>query len=218
MKKFLFLLCALLSINVLTAQKNVLIEESTGTWCQYCPSGIYYIDSLVTMYDNVIAVAIHTNDVMAVEEYFTAGNFSQAPEANIGRRYQNKSTDQWFNFVQQEMAVQPKSTVTVENQFNESTRLLTSTITIDAIENIEGNYKIGAIITEDAVTGPAPQYNQANQYSNYYFPMGGFENLPNPVPANRMAFDHVARHLLGGYNGESEQVAADRCPAPRMGL
>lgn len=203
MKKFLLLLCAIMSINVLTAQKNVLIEEATGTWCQYCPSGIYYIDSLVTMYDNVIAVAIHTNDVMAVEEYFTASDFTQAPEANIGRRYQQKSTDQWFNFVQQEMAVQPKSTVTVENQFNESTRQLTSTITITALENIEGSYKIGAILTEDAVTGPAPQYNQANQYSNYYFPMGGFEDLPNPVPAHRMAFDHVARHLLGGYNGET---------------
>ena len=203
MKKFLLVLCAMLSINVLTAQKNVLLEEATGTWCQYCPSGIYYIDSLVTMYDNVIAVAIHTNDVMAVEDYFNAGNFTQAPEANIGRRYQNKSTDQWFNFVQQEMEVQPKSSVTVENQFNETTRVLTSTITITALQNIEGNYRIGAILTEDAVTGPAPQYNQANQYSNYYFPMGGFENLPNPVPANRMAFDHVARHLLGGYNGET---------------
>lgn len=203
MKKFLLVLCAMLSINVLTAQKNVLLEEATGTWCQYCPSGIYYIDSLVTMYDNVIAVAIHTNDVMAVEDYFNAGNFTQAPEANIGRRYQNKSTDQWFNFVQQEMEVQPKSSVTVENQFNETTRVLTSTITVTALQNIEGNYRIGAILTEDAVTGPAPQYNQANQYSNYYFPMGGFENLPNPVPANRMAFDHVARHLLGGYNGET---------------
>ncbi len=203
MKKFLLVLCAMLSINVLTAQKNVLLEEATGTWCQYCPSGIYYIDSLVTMYDNVIAVAIHTNDVMAVEDYFNAGNFTQAPEANIGRRYQNKSTDQWFNFVQQEMAVEPKSNITVENQFNETTRVLTTTITITALQNIEGNYRIGAILTEDAVTGPAPQYNQANQYSNYYFPMGGFENLPNPVPAHRMAFDHVARHLLGGYNGET---------------
>ena len=203
MKKFLLVLCAIMSFNILTAQKNVLLEEATGTWCQYCPSGIYYIDSLVTMYDNVIAVAIHTNDVMAVEDYFNAGNFTQAPEANIGRRYQNKSTDQWFNFVQQEMEVQPKSSVTVENQFNETTRVLTTTITVTALQNIEGNYRIGAILTEDAVTGPAPQYNQANQYSNYYFPMGGFENLPNPVPANRMAFDHVARHLLGGYNGET---------------
>lgn len=203
MKKFLLVLCAIMSFNILTAQKNVLLEEATGTWCQYCPSGIYYIDSLVTMYDNVIAVAIHTNDVMAVEDYFNAGNFTQAPEANIGRRFQQKSTDQWFNFVQQEMEVQPKSSVTVENQFNETTRVLTSTITITALQNIEGNYRIGAILTEDAVTGPAPQYNQANQYSNYYFPMGGFEDLPNPVPANRMAFDHVARHLLGGYNGET---------------
>lgn len=203
MKKFLLVLCAIMSFNILTAQKNVLLEEATGTWCQYCPSGIYYIDSLVTMYDNVIAVAIHTNDVMAVEDYFNAGNFTQAPEANIGRRFQQKSTDQWFNFVQQEMEVQPKSSVTVENQFNETTRVLTTTITVTALQNIEGNYRIGAILTEDAVTGPAPQYNQANQYSNYYFPMGGFEDLPNPVPANRMAFDHVARHLLGGYNGET---------------
>ena len=203
MKKFLLVLCAIMSFNVLTAQKNVLLEEATGTWWQYCPSGIYYIDSLVTMYDNVIAVAIHTNDVMAVEDYFNAGNFTQAPEANIGRRFQQKSTDQWFNFVQQEMEVQPKSSVTVENQFNETTRVLTTTITVTALQNIEGNYRIGAILTEDAVTGPAPQYNQANQYSNYYFPMGGFEDLPNPVPANRMAFDHVARHLLGGYNGET---------------
>ena len=203
MKKFLLLLCAVMSMNVLTAQKNVLVEESTGTWCQYCPSGIYYIDSLVTMYDNVIAVAIHTNDVMAVEEYFNASSFNQAPEANIGRRYRNKTVDEWFTFVEQEMNTQPKASVVVENQYNETTRSLTSTITVTALQNIEGSYRIGAILTEDAVTGPAPQYNQANQYSNYYFPMGGFENLPNPVPANRMAFDHVARQLLGGYNGET---------------
>ncbi|MBR5780915.1 MAG: Omp28-related outer membrane protein [Bacteroidales bacterium] len=203
MKRFLLLLCAIMSINVLTAQKNVLVEESTGTWCQYCPSGIYYMDSLVTMYDNVIAVAIHTSDVMAVEDYFNASGFNQAPEANIGRRYMNKGVSDWFTFVEQEMNTQPKATVAVVNQFNEASRLLTSTITVTALENISGTYTIGAIITEDAVTGPAPQYNQANQFSNYYFPMGGFENLPNPVPANRMAYDHVARQLLGGFTGEA---------------
>lgn len=203
MKKFLLVLCAIMSINVLTAQKNVLLEEATGTWCQYCPEGIYYIDSLYGAYDNVIAIAIHTNDVMACEDYFNATGLTQAPSANIGRNFQSKTPSEWFACVQQEMANQPKATVSVQNQFNETTRVLTSVVTITALENISGNYKVAGIVCEDAVTGPAPQYNQANQYSNYYFPMGGFENLPNPVPANRMAFDHVARQMLGGYNGEA---------------
>ena len=33
--------------------------------------------------------------------------------------------------------------------------------------------------------------------------MGGYEDLPNPIPANRIAYDHVARQLLGGYEGET---------------
>ena len=74
MKKLLLVICAMLSLNIVTAQKNVLLEEATGTWCSYCPTGIYYIDSLMHTYDNVIAIAIHTNDVMACEEYFEKTN------------------------------------------------------------------------------------------------------------------------------------------------
>lgn len=203
MKKFLLVICAMLALNVATAQKNVLLEEATGTWCQYCPEGIYYIDSLHGAYDNVIAIAIHTNDVMANEVYFAATGLTQAPSANIGRNFQSKAPGEWFACVQQEMDRQPKSTVVVENQFDEATRTLTSVVTITALENISGNYKVFGAVYEDAVTGPAPQYNQANQYANTYYQMGGFENLPNPVPANRMAFDHVARHLLSAYNGDT---------------
>lgn len=203
MKKFLLIVCAMLALNVATAQKNVLLEEATGTWCQYCPEGIYYIDSLCEAYDNVIAIAIHTNDVMANEVYFAATGLTQAPSANIGRNFSSKTPSEWFSCVQQDMALQPKSTVTVENQFDETTRTLTSVVTITALEDISGNNKIFGLVYEDAVTGPAPQYNQANQYANSYYQMGGFQNLPNPVPANRMAFDHVARQLLSSYSGDT---------------
>lgn len=202
MRKLVLFVCALLSVNIMTAQKNVLLEEATGTWCQYCPMGIYYIDSLHNTYDNVIAVAIHTSDAMANEEYYNASGLTQAPSANIGRRHTGLLPEDWFSNVQQEMNVAPKASVSVENQFDEATRVLTSSIHITALQNISGYYNVAGIVTEDAVTGPAPQYNQANLYSNAFVNVGGFENLPNPVPANRMAFDHVARQLLGGYNGE----------------
>lgn len=204
MKKLLLVICAMLSLNILTAQKNVLIEEATGTWCTYCPSGIYYLDSLQHTYDNVIAIAVHTNDPMAYEEYFNELKFNAAPEAHIGRRFTNKSTDQWFEFVQQEMEQQPKSTVSITNQFDETTRVLTSVVTITALENIEGTYRIGGVVCEDAVTGTTSQYNQANIYAQYaYYPMGGYENMPDPIPSSRIAYDHVARQLLGSFEGEA---------------
>ena len=203
MKKLLLVICAMLSLNIVTAQKNVLLEEATGTWCSYCPTGIYYIDSLMHTYDNVIAIAIHTNDIMACEEYFEKTKLISAPTANIGRRFTGKETTDWFSCVQDEMNYQPKANVTVTTEFEAATRLLTAVITITALENMEGTFTVGGVVCEDAVSGTTSQYNQANQYSNYYFPMGGYEDLPNPIPANRIAYDHVARQLLGGYEGET---------------
>ena len=203
MKKLLLVICAMLSLNILTAQKNVLLEEATGTWCSYCPTGIYYIDSLMHTYDNVIAIAIHTNDVMACEDYFAKAKFASAPSANIGRRFTGKNTDEWFASVQDEMNYAPKAGVAVTTQFDEATRLLTAIVTVTALENMEGTYTVGGVVCEDAVSGTTSQYNQANQYSNYYFPVGGFEDLPNPVPAYRIAYDHVARQLLSPYEGET---------------
>ncbi len=208
MKKLLLVICAMLSLNILTAQKNVLLEEATGTWCNNCPSGIYYIDSLKHAYDNVIAIAVHCNpqmqnEPMAYSEYFEKMKVSSAPSANIGRRYSGKNIDEWFQCVEEEMNLQPKANVSVETQFDEATRLLTAVITVTALENIEGSYRVSGVVCEDAVTGTTAAYNQANVYANVWMSMGGFEDLPDPIPYYRIAYDHVARQLLGTYEGES---------------
>ena len=36
--------------------------------------------------------------------------------------------------------------------------------------------------------------------------MGGYENLPNPVPFGDMVYSHVGVALLGGYNGQAGSV------------
>lgn len=207
MKKLLLVICAMLSLNIAMAQKNVLIEEATGTWCTYCPSGIYYLDSLQNAYDNVIAIAIHASwptqpDPMAYQEYFEKTKLSQAPSANIGRRYLDKNTTEWFDAVQEEVKQQPKATVDVTTEFDETTRILTATVTVTALENMEGVYTVGGVVVEDAVTGTSALYDQANIYATLWSEMGGFENMPDPIPYYRMAYDHVARKMLGGYEGE----------------
>ena len=213
MKKLLLVICAMLSLNIAMAQKNVLVEEVTGTWCTYCPSGIYYLDSLQTAYDNVIAIAIHANwptqkDPMSYQEYVEKSGLDNAPSANIGRRYTKKNADEWFASVQEEMNQTPKASVDVTTQFDEATRLLTATITVTALENMEGAYTIGGVVVEDAVTGTSALYNQSNMYANIWGYMGGFENMPDPIPSYMMAYDHVARQMLGGYEGEAGFPAA----------
>ena len=207
MKKLLLVICAMLSLNIAMAQKNVLLEEVTGTWCTYCPSGIYYIDSLQNAYDNVIAIAIHASwptqaDPMAYQEYFEKAKLANAPEANIGRRYTGKTVNEWFDAVAEEMKQQPKASVSVTTEFDEATRLLTASVTVTALENMEGGYKIAGVVTEDAVVGTSALYNQSNIYATLWGAMGGFENMPNPIPYYRIAYDHVARQMLGDYEGE----------------
>ena len=209
MKKHLLTLALLLITSMGFAQKNVLVEELTGTWCQWCPSGMYYGDSLVKAYDNVIFVAIHCEDPMEYAEYYEASGLTGAPTANIGRHYFGENVNNWFARTETEMQDDPLANVSVANDYDASTRTLTVTVSIEALAALNGSYRIGAIVTEDAVTGPAPAYNQTNSYSGGgHGTMGGYENLPNPIPANRIAYDHVGRKLLGGYDGLSNSVPA----------
>ena len=72
---------------------------------------------------------------------------------------------------------------------------------------LSGNYALAGIVVESGITGPPPSYDQSNSYSGGdEGPMGGYEDLPNPVPATRMVYNHVGRHLLGGYNGDAASL------------
>ncbi len=209
MKKTLLTLLVTLILGASYAQKNVLVEELTGTWCQWCPRGIYYGDSLCNTYDNVIFVAIHCSDPMANEGYYQASGLLGAPSANIGRRFLSLDTQNWFQKVADESQIPAKVGMGINCNYDLESRQLTVSVVATALENMSGNYRFAAILTEDGVTGPAPSYNQSNSYSGgAYGPMGGFESLPNPVPANRMAYDHVGRQLLCDYDGAENSFPA----------
>lgn len=203
---FIFLITA---VNVVSAQtKHVILEELTGTWCQYCPGGIYYLDSLTKVYPDFIGVAIHVSDVMENTAYSSACGLSGAPTANIDRGGQAASTNTWFSHVASAFSNMPAADIDVLTDFSSSTRLLTVRVKATFTSAISGDYRLAAIITEDGITGPPPQYNQ----SNYTYsgggngPMGGFESLPPTIPAFMIAYNHVGRELLGGYNGQPGSV------------
>lgn len=202
MKKLFFTFMMMLSFSIGFAQRNILVEELTGTWCQWCPRGIYYGDSLCGTYDNVIFVAIHCSDPMANDPYYNASGLVGAPSANIGRHFLAQETQNWFPKVEEESQIPPKVSMGISCDYNPETRQLTANVSATAMENMSGDYRFAAILIEDGVTGPSPSYNQSNSYSGGgHGPMGGYENLPNPIPANRIAYDHVGRQLICDYDG-----------------
>ena len=68
----------------------------------------------------------------------------------------------------------------------------------------EGEYGLLYIIVEDSVTG----YEQANAYGGGNTPMGGFENLPDPIPAGEYYFANVGRMVYPSFTCDAKAFPA----------
>ncbi len=176
------------------------------------------MDSLITTHPNIIGVAIHAYDPMENTEYVTECGLSGAPSANIDRGEQGALPEDWFGHVANAFSNTPKADVEVSTSFNSVSRELTARVKATFFSAATGDYRLAAIVTEDGVTGPAPQYNQNNIYSGGgHGSMGGFELLPGEIPANMIAYNHVGRTLLGGYNGMVGSVPSNVAAGDTVG-
>ncbi len=188
--------------------KHVVAEEGTGTWCQWCPRGAVFMDFMADTYpDYFVGIAVHNNDPMEVMEY-DAGvgsfpGFTGYPGVIVDR---NSVIDPAVleNSFYDEIVNAPKAILTNGAEYNPDTRELKLSVTAEFSEAVSGDYRLNMVIVEDGVTGTSAGYNQTNAYAGgANGPMGGYENLPFTVPASQMVYDHVARAILGGFEGEA---------------
>jgi len=185
--------------------KMVVGEEGTGTWCGWCVMGIVYMDSMQMKYPETwIGIAVHNGDPMTVDEY-DAGigpliEYSY-PGALADRAIYTDPSYLEAAYLERMSKIAPAGITIVNKTFNSTTGELSFTLTSDFVAQVSG-YRFNAVLVENNVTGTGPGWDQANYYSGGMFgPMGGFENLPDPVPAEDMVYQDVARALLGGFWG-----------------
>jgi len=205
MKKItLFLSILLMSLVCVQAQtKRVLIEEGTGTWCNWCPRGFVYGEQMIFEYDAIL-IAIHMNDPMeSTPEYADATNINALPKGNVDRVGPPVDPSDWETSVLDQLNTTPPADIPVTTTYDANTRNMTMTVTADFFTSLSGDYRLGAVVVEDAVRGTTSGYDQYNAYSGGTTPMGGWEDLPNPVPARQMVYDHVARYLATDYEGDA---------------
>ncbi len=191
--------------------KKVIIEEGTGTWCGWCPRGAVAMEAMYNAHPNdFIGIAVHNSDPMTVAAYDAGANFSGFPGCNVDRAMldQGVSETAFESYYQERIGLAVPAAISVVSNGAGSSVTIDVTATFYTVF-AAANYRIGGIIVEDNVTGTAAGYNQTNYYAGGASgPMGGYESLPDPVPAANMVYNHVGRALLGGYSGSAGSVPA----------
>lgn len=198
-------LSRMISIAEMAPFKMVVGEEGTGTWCGNCPRGAVYMDSMAMKFPETwIGIAVHNGDPMTNTEYdaniAALINYGY-PGAIVNRKVFTDPTglEEVIIEAQDYIAL---ADIAIENKtFNETTQELTFTLTSSFVSTVS-NYRFSAVLIENGVTGTGSGYNQANYYAGGgWGPMGGYELLPDPVPAEDMVYEHVARAIIGGFEG-----------------
>ncbi|MGB0166153.1 MAG: Omp28-related outer membrane protein, partial [Luteibaculum sp.] len=195
-------------------KKVVAFEEATGTWCGWCPRGTVNMDELHDRYPETTAlIAVHNNDPMVVSAYdsWMGQQISGYPSGLIDRHPDpvdpGNFVDEYASFLQKTGPAE----LTVSAGFDGATRKVSIDVTtIFATPMNDEDFRIALVVTENGVTGTGSAWNQRNYYAGGgRGPMGGYENLPDPVPAAQMVYEHVARAIIGGATGKAGVIPTE---------
>lgn len=191
--------------------KKVLVEEGTGTWCGWCPRGAVNIDAVYEANpDLVMPIAIHNGDPMTVSSY--DGPFSNTisgyPSGHVDRKEINIDPADFGTAVATVQNRMVPVQVKTQTAYDPETRTVTVYGTAhSSVPTLANDFRFTCVIIEDHVTGSDAGYNQTNYYAGgAQGAMGGFESLPDPVPASQMEYRFVARAILGGFSGMENSV------------
>ena len=194
--------------------KKVVAEEATGTWCGWCPRGAVFLKTVSEKYPtSFIGIAVHNGDPMtnAIYDAGIRSKISGYPSALIDRN-QVIDPSQFENYYLNALADFCPASLTLTGAFTDATRKnvqLTVKTKFNINYNANANYRIAIVVTENNVKGTIQGYNQSNYYSGGgNGVMGGFEVLPNPVPAAQMTYQDVAREISDTFNGIEGSVPA----------
>lgn len=211
MKRFYLGLILFTATFANAQQRHVVLEEFTGANCGQCPMGSYTLDSMLTMYPDLIAVSLHSYgiyDAMHFADLDTIGNAFAlgAPLGTVDRICSSPpSTNagiyitQWDAAIQQRLSVPAQLTVDVIPSWNSSTRNISANITVNILSNLTaGDYRITLYIVEDSVVGSGAGYDQHSYYDQQ---PGPFYGLGNPIIG--FVHRHVARAILPSPWGQS---------------
>lgn len=207
--------------------QRVIVEDFTGTWCQWCPGGIQNLEDMVSIYgDKVIPIAVHNNDPMAtayepkLAQFFGVNgypngminrspiNTGQSIVVAIDRGNYDEKGGTWGYVADQILKQSPAADIDVTYFVDPATNVLTATVKATILADITKQTVFNAAIIENDVV-PANGSNAWKQV-NAYAGRAGQENHPwySKSQLVSMTFQDVLREYMGGHLGESAGLPA----------
>lgn len=195
----IFFLSVLIAVGSVQSQSNpfladstnVVLEECTGTWCVNCPSGHAYLEAVLAAYPRTVAICYHgPPNYGSVPDPWAATGYpviqllgmNAYPTAVIGRTSGIQNRSVWMSFVSSYSMNPPSAKIQINNPtVNATTRVISASIAVTALQNLTGTYNIFFVLTEDNL-----KYTQVT-------PSG---NDPNYI------HKRVSRALINGTTGQ----------------
>ena len=152
--------------------RNVVVEEFTGTGCGWCPRGLVGMEKLRNTFgDRFVGIGIHqynTSDAMYIANYAPV-SFSGAPSCRIDRGEQIDpyygSNNGICDDFSAEMEIPAMGALEVSGTFDEAFTKVN--VTANAKPLFDDTYSLEFALVADGLTGTGSAWNQANYYTQY---------------------------------------------------
>lgn len=191
-------------------QRNVVVEEWTGTWCGWCPRGIVGMHKMEEKYgdQNFIGIAVHSNDAMQVSSYnafvnyYSGGSF---PGCIINRNPAYSGVDPSFENLEAcydyfvAIPAYGKVDLTIGYDWTKPEEIAVETTTVFDINSPKADYRLAFVVTENHY-GPYTQENYFSPQSGY--PPQTLEGWDTEKPKVVTYFDHTARSITSVWGIE----------------
>ena len=147
------------------------IEEFTGTWCQWCPRGTVGMEKVHSTYgDQVVQIAVHSSDPMEITAYSSILNAycDGYPSSIIDRMY---ASDPSFSELKKVLAVSFERVapaaieLSAQWESKEQKKVVFNTTTRFSYSDDSGQFGIAFVLVEDGLTGTGSNWAQKNAYS-----------------------------------------------------
>ncbi len=168
-------------LSAQTTTRTVLIEQFTGTWCQYCPYGADMIDQMTASNSDLAALAYHNGDPMATSEtnaviaHLLVGSY---PSGAIDRRLWNTpsglgiaiSRSYWQSAAGVRDTIGSPMSIGVTGTYHQDTRQIDATVTLNMLQALTGEFYLNIVLAEDSLSYPQKKNvnNQVITIDPYY--------------------------------------------------
>ncbi|MBR6963462.1 MAG: thioredoxin family protein [Prevotella sp.] len=189
-------------------------EEFTGTWCQYCPVGITYMELMEKKYgDKVIPIAVHAGDEMEVEDFYDVidSYASSYPTVLVNRELDIYPTELNSGVDLVSKGLSP-GTVALNATWADNSKKEVSfkTKTVFNFSDTGANYSLAYLLTEDGMK------DDSWKQRNYFSGQSGDKNMAfwysAPDEVSGLEFNHVAVagwSVLDGVDGSLPATVSD---------